>query len=56
MCNDNPTDPILGQKLTIDDIVTENENEQPTAQTNNDTDNEFGSRGYDKSHDGAYAD
>lgn len=46
-----PYDVIIGQQLTINDIVIDNENEVDT-----DNESEFGSRGYDKQFDGAYAD
>jgi hypothetical protein len=56
MCNKAPYNPITGQQLTIEDIVTENNNEASTLPDNENSDNEFGSRGYDKQYDGAYAD
>lgn len=54
MCNTNPYNPITGQILSVDDIVTENK--APTLPKTEENENEFGSRGYDKQYDGAYAD
>lgn len=48
---ETPYSIITGQQLSIDDIVTEVTETEPEN-----TDNEFGSRGYDKQFDGAYAD
>ena len=56
MSKTKPFNPITGQILLVDDIVAETENKSPSPLQTEETENEFGSRGYDKQYDGAYAD